>query len=371
MTGLVLGVELDGDGAHPAAWRASSHSPADLLSGGVVAARAQLAERAGFAFATFDDAPTAPGRPGGPQARLDAVLRAAYAAPLTSAIGLVPTVHGVYGEPFHVGTQLASLDYASHGRGGWLVEADPDPRAAAVFGRPAVSASVAAERAADAVEVSRRLWLSWEADAVIADVPTGRYLDRDRVHRIDFAGEDYRVTGPSIVPRPPQGLLPVFGPAALAERLELDVALFDVTSTGPDELVAASAALASTLRSRGAALAVIDLEVALDSAGAPAATRVAALDTHLPWERTRARFTGSAPALVELLAALATVVDGVRLHPAVLDVDLEELGRAVVPALRERIPVATPRSGDALRTTLGLAEAPALPRTADRLEESA
>ncbi|ERK70302.1 hypothetical protein N136_03353, partial [Leifsonia aquatica ATCC 14665] len=61
MTGLVLGVELDGDGAHPAAWRAASHAPADLLSGSVVAGRAQLAERAGFAFATFDDAPIAPG----------------------------------------------------------------------------------------------------------------------------------------------------------------------------------------------------------------------------------------------------------------------------------------------------------------------
>lgn len=371
MTGFVLGVELDGDGAHPAAWRSSSRTPREQLSGGAVAERAQLAERAGFAFATFDDAPTPPEQPGGPQARLDAVLRAAYAAPLTSAIGLVPTVHGVYGEPFHVGTQLASLDYAAHGRGGWLVEADSDARAAAVFGRPAVSASVAADRAADAVEVSRRLWLSWEEDAVIADVPTGRYLDRDRVHHIDFAGDDYRVTGPSIVPRPPQGLLPVFGPAALAERLELDVALFDVASTEPGELVAASAALASTLRSRGAALAVLELEVALDSAGVPAATRIAALDAHDPWDGSRARFAGSGPALVELLAALATVVDGVRLHPAVLDVDLEELGRAVVPALRERIPVATPRPGDALRTTLGLAEAPALPRTADRLEESA
>lgn len=371
MTGFVLGVELDGDGAHPAAWRASAFGPQGVLSGGAVARRAQLAERAGFAFATFADAPTPPHHPGGPQARLDAVLRAAYAAPLTAAIGLVPTVHGVYGEPFHVGTQLASLDYASHGRAGWLVEADPDAAAAAVFGRPAVSAPVASDRAADAVEVSRRLWLSWEADAVVVDVPTGRYLDRDRVHHIDFTGDDYRVTGPSIVPRPPQGLLPVLGRAALAERVELDVALFDVASTEPGELVAASAALASTLRSRGAALAVLDLEVALDPAGVPAESRLAALDAHASWPRTRARFTGTASALVELLAALATVVDGVRLHPAVLDVELEELGRAVLPALRERTPVATPRSGDSLRTTLGLPDAPAGPRTADRLEESA
>lgn len=365
MTGLVLGIELDGDGAHPAAWRASGHAPAELIAGRVGAERVQRAERAGFAFATFDDAPTPPDHPAGPQARLDAVLRAAYAAPLTSAIGLVPTVHGVYGEPFHVGTQLASLDIAAHGRGGWQVAVEADPRAAAVFGRPAVSAAIAADRAVDAVEVARRLWLSWEPDAVIADVPTGRYLDRDRVHYVDFAGADYRVKGPSIVPRPPQGLLPVFGPAALAERAGLDVAFFDVASERPEELVAASAALASTLRSRGASLAVLDLEVALDSVGVPAAERVAALDAHSPWTAVGARFSGSAPALVELLAALATVVDGVRLHPAVIDVDLEELERAVIPALRARLPLATPRAGDTLRATLGLAEA------AERLEESA
>lgn len=365
MTGLVLGVELDGDGAHPASWRASASAPAEHLTGRVVAGRVQRAERAGLAFATFGDAPTPPGHPGGPQARLDAVLRAAFAAPLTSAIGLVPTVHGVYGEPFHVGTQLASLDFAAHGRGGWEVVAEPDPRAAAVFGRPAVSTPAAADRAVDAVEVARRLWLSWEPDAVITDVPTGRYLDRDRVHYVDFVGADYRVKGPSIVPRPPQGLLPVFGPAALAERAGLDVAFFDVASQRPDELVAASAALASSLRSRGASLAVLDLEVALDAAGASAADRVAALDAHSPWPASAARFTGTAAALVELLAALATVVDGVRLRPAVIDVDLEELERAVLPALRQRLPLATPRAGDTLRATLGLPEA------TDRLEESA
>ncbi|UAJ81074.1 LLM class flavin-dependent oxidoreductase [Leifsonia sp. ZF2019] len=370
MTGFVLGVELDGDGAHPSAWRASGSAPGELVTGRLVAARAQRAERAGFAFATFDDAPTPPATGDAPRLRADAVLRAAYAAPLTSAIGLVPTVHGVYGEPFHLGTQLASLDFASHGRGGWLVSADSDPRSAAVYGRPAVSEADAARLAADSVEVARRLWLSWEADAVIADVSTGRYLDRERVHYIDFAGDDYRITGPAIGPRPPQELLPVFGPAALVESARLDVAVFTVASAEPGERIAAATALASTLRSRGAALAVLDLEVALDAAGLPAASRIAALDEHSPWVRGGARFVGGAGALVELLTALATVVDGVRLHPAVLDVDLEELERAVIPALRARIPVAVPRPGDTLRSTLGLAAVSALP-PADRLEESA
>ena len=61
------------------------------------------------------------------------------------------------------------------------------------------------DEAADAVEVVRRLWDSWEDDAIIKDVATGRFVDRDKLHYIDFEGRFFSVKGPSIVPRPPQG----------------------------------------------------------------------------------------------------------------------------------------------------------------------
>lgn len=69
------------------------------------------------------------------------------------------------------------------------------------------------DEAADFVEVVRRLWDSWEDDAVIRDVATGRYVDREKLHYIDFSGRSFSVKGPSITPRPPQGQLVV---AALA-----------------------------------------------------------------------------------------------------------------------------------------------------------
>ena len=56
--------------------------------------------------------------------------------------------------------------------------------------------------AADAIEVVVRLWDSWEDDAVIRDAATGRYVDRDKLHYIDFEGEFFSVKGPSITPRP-------------------------------------------------------------------------------------------------------------------------------------------------------------------------
>jgi hypothetical protein len=58
--------------------------------------------------------------------------------------------------------------------------------------------------------VVTRLWDSWEDDAEIRDVATGRFVDREKLHYVDFAGTDstgvpFTVKGPSIVPRPPQG----------------------------------------------------------------------------------------------------------------------------------------------------------------------
>ena len=54
---------------------------------------------------------------------------------------------------------------------------------------------------------------------MIRDVATGRYLDVDKLHYADFerrriAGR-YSVKGPSIIPRPLQGQLPVLAPAGL------------------------------------------------------------------------------------------------------------------------------------------------------------
>ena len=48
------------------------------------------------------------------------------------------------------------------------------------------------DEAADYVEVLRRLWDSWEDDAEIRDVATGRFIDRDKLHYIDFKGAGSR-----------------------------------------------------------------------------------------------------------------------------------------------------------------------------------
>ncbi|MDW4571770.1 LLM class flavin-dependent oxidoreductase [Microbacterium sp. M3] len=343
-TPFAVALELDADGAHPAAPSVSGpRSPRRAT------ARAQTAERFGFTAVTFDDAPL----PAGDVARLDAVQRAAFAAAVTSAIGLVPVAHVAYSEPFHVATQLASLDWASNGRAGWIAAASGTAAEAAAYGREALSDDELRRERDDVIEVARLLWDSWEDDAVIQDASTGRYLDADRLHYVDFEGASFSVKGPLITPRPPQGQLVVVAPAGTAGA---DVALV----SGAD--IAEIADAAARARAGGAARVWAEVEVVLDARGVSAARRLDALG---PWPGSgRLRYEGDAPGLVALLsglagagstaAASASSVDGVRLRVAELDVDLEELGRAVLPVLRDRIGFRSPRPGGTLRGALGL-----------------
>lgn len=74
------------------------------------------------------------------------------------------------------------------------------------FGRRTLpSESAANAENADFISVIYRLWDSWEDDAIIRDEATGRFIDRDNLHYVDFEGEFFSVKGPSITPRPPQG----------------------------------------------------------------------------------------------------------------------------------------------------------------------
>ncbi|HVV07830.1 LLM class flavin-dependent oxidoreductase [Amycolatopsis sp.] len=334
---MFLALEVDGAGAHPAAWRLAGQAPADVLNPRKIRDVVRTAEAAGFTFVTFADSPLPPSTGPDVAGRLEAGARAAYLSTLTGKIGLAPTIHTATTEPFHVAAQLATLDHATHGRAAWLVGAARGDELATVR-----SDDVPASEARDVVEVVRRLWDSWEDDAVIKDVATGRYLDPDKVHHVDFEGAAFSVKGPLITPRPPQGQPVVIAPGSLG--VEADIALV----TGHD-----LARDAGTARKSGAPLVFADIDVVLD-ANEPATERLARLDAATPWPSDRLRHTGSAGDLSRLLKELADVVDGVRLHPAVLSVDLPLLADWVLPALPPHPPAET------LRATLGL------PRPANR-----
>jgi alkanesulfonate monooxygenase SsuD/methylene tetrahydromethanopterin reductase-like flavin-dependent oxidoreductase (luciferase family) len=331
MTSLHLAVELDGDGA-----RVSPRALADAVT---------AAESSGFSLVTFDDSPLPPG--GG--FRLDATGRAAYVSTLTDRVGLAATSNVTTAEPFHLAAQLASLDHASHGRAAWIVAADGSAEALATIGGSKLDPAVLHREAADVVEVVRRLWDSWDDDAVIKDVATGRYLDPDRVHHVDFTGATFSVKGPLITPRPPQGRPVVLAPDDLAEAVRPDVVL--IGGTGLEDV----RRRAQRARESGAPLVFAEVEVLLGT-DVPAG--------RLP-HGDRLRYTGSAAGLTELLGWLATSVDGVRLHAGVHATDLPVLIEEVLPALRKENLLVAPEPGATLRTSLGL------PRPASRFAAGA
>ncbi|MFB8002781.1 LLM class flavin-dependent oxidoreductase [Nocardia sp. NPDC056000] len=347
---FALGIELDGEGYHPGAWRRADHEPERLLGAQVLRARVAAAENAGFTFASFDDSITPSATAIG--GRIDAVTRAGFVAAGTSTLGLVPVVAATYAEPFHISSQLSSLDYASRGRAGWL--AADDPGSARTWGAaPRVGDDEVRRERVDSIEVARRLWDSWEDDAVVRDYAAGKFLNRDRLHHVDFIGETFSVKGPSIVPRPPQGQVVVFG--------------YDTAGSGIDVALVSGATVAETLaavrhaREAGVPRVLVDLTVALDIPGASASERLAELDADTVADHTaRLHFSGSTGDLTALLTELSAHADGVRLHLAVIDEDLPALAHYVLPALLRAGIAHRPVPGSTLRANLRL------PRPANR-----
>jgi alkanesulfonate monooxygenase SsuD/methylene tetrahydromethanopterin reductase-like flavin-dependent oxidoreductase (luciferase family) len=340
---FALGIELDGEGSHPAAWRHANHPPSESLSGRTLLKKVHAAENAGFTLATFADSILAP--KGAIRARVDAINRASFVAATTSTIGLVPVVETTYAEPFHTSSQLATLDYSSRGRGGWIAARVADPAAGKAWGRTILTERADLDREQrDSIEVVRRLWDSWEDDAVIRDYASGRFLDRDKLHYVDFEGESFTVKGPAIVPRPPQGQMVVFGTEA--DREQVDVVL--VTETDRDAAVDAGI--------RSSRLTFVEIAVTLDTPDAAAEDRLAALNRYVPAAPSpRLEYTGTASGLVHLLTDLAAHTNGVRLFPTVIDEDLPALARYVLPALFKSGVAHRPVPGSSLRSNLGLA----------------
>jgi len=357
MTGqLHLGVALDGYGWHPQAWRAtlvSDPGTPSVLSGRYWAELAATAERGLLDFLTIDDTlMPQPGRreridPKRLAGRADAVLVAARIAPATQHIGLIPVATVTHTEPFHVSKSIATLDYVSHGRAGWQPRVSATTHEAALFGRRDGSQIPLFEEAVEYVDVVRRLWDSWEDDAIIRDVATGRYVDVDKLHYIDFAGKHFSVKGPSITPRPPQGQPVVAALAHVRPAYEFAAAAADVVFVTPTDGAAVQSILGEVHAAGGSAQKVFaDVVVSFGGDG--------------DFRSDALVFAGSAMELVDMLLDWqGQGIDGARLRPAVNAADLPVIVDEVVPLLQRAGRFRTGyRHGETLRARLRLPVAP-------------
>ncbi|MGW1995604.1 LLM class flavin-dependent oxidoreductase [Embleya sp. NPDC001921] len=360
---LHLGVALDGAGRHPAAWRSPHARPAELFDPRYWVELARTAERGLLDFIRLDDSlgPPSPRIPG----RLDAVSVAARVAPATASIGLIPAATTTHTEPFHVSTAIATLDHVSRGRAGWWPLPSRTALEARHFGRkPVATPGELADEQSEFTDVVSRLWDSWEDDAIIRDVATSRFLDREKLHYVDFEGTWFDVRGPSITPRPPQGRpvigITVDGPDTLEIAARFADVLF-VDATGPDE--------ARRLRERAHAIAegngrdpaelrvLAEITVHLAATDAQARRQRALLDARSDVPVAAGLgFTGTPEALADRLAGwyVGGAVDGFTLIPGVLPHDLDRIAEDLVPLLRERGHIRTAYTAHTLRGHLGL-----------------
>jgi alkanesulfonate monooxygenase SsuD/methylene tetrahydromethanopterin reductase-like flavin-dependent oxidoreductase (luciferase family) len=383
-----LAVALEGAGWHPAAWREPRARPDELFQAGYWADLIQEAERGLLDFVTIEDGLGLQSarhfeqdwRTDQVRGRLDAVLIAARVAPLTSHIGLIPTAVVTHTEPFHISKAIATLDYVSTGRAGLRVQVTARPHEAAHFGRrrfpaldltdrssPQVQDLVAElfDEAADYVEVVRRLWDSWEDDAEIRDVATGRFIDRGKLHYIDFTGVHFSVKGPSITPRPPQGqpVVSALGHASVPYRLigrSADIGFVTPRDAGHAASIVAEIRDAQQAAGRAGDTVHVfgDLVVFLDEPGGETgAERKARLDdlAGYPYASDATIFTGTAAGLADLLQAWqAGGLSGFRLRPGAVPQDLHTITRGLVPELQRRAAFRNSYESQTLRGLLGL-----------------
>ena len=197
---------------------------------------------------------------------------------------------------------------------------------------------------------------------------TGRFIDRDKLHYIDFEGRWFSVKGPSINPRPPQGSRSS-PPRPRQRAVPVIARSADIGFVTPRD-AAHAAEIVAQIRaeqapagrpeqaSTGQTVHVFgDLVVFLDETKAAAVARRERLDERAGTEyRSDARiFTGTAIGLADLLQEWqAAGLSGFRLRPAALPHDLTQITDRLVPELRRRCLFRARYEADTLRGLLGL-----------------
>ena len=204
---LHLNAFLMGVGHHEAAWRLPESDPYAHTDVEHFKNLARIAERGKLDSVFLADGPVLWSnlgrRPGG---ALEPTVLLTALAGATSHIGLIATASTTYNEPYNLARRFASLDHISGGRAGWNIVTTAGLDAARNFNLDALPAHRERyERASEFLDVSIKLWDSWDDDAALGDKANGVWGDDDKIYPPEHVGRFYRVAGALNVPRSPQG----------------------------------------------------------------------------------------------------------------------------------------------------------------------
>ncbi|MFE5185465.1 LLM class flavin-dependent oxidoreductase [Streptomyces sp. NPDC056628] len=204
---LHLNAFLMNTGHHEASWRLPESDPYAHVDLAHYVRLARTAERGTFDSLFLADGPqlwsNLAQRPAG---SLEPLTLLTALATATEHIGLIATASTSYNSPYNLARKFASLDIVSGGRAGWNIVTTAGAEAARNFGLDAEPAHAERyARAAEFLDVARKLWDSWEDDAIVADKAAGVWGDDSKIHPPRHRGTYFRVEGALNVPRTPQG----------------------------------------------------------------------------------------------------------------------------------------------------------------------
>jgi FMN-dependent oxidoreductase (nitrilotriacetate monooxygenase family) len=195
-----------GTGHHEASWRLPESDPVATTSVEHFQRLAQIAERGTFDSLFLADGPVMFGnvaqRPSGVIEPLTLLTALAL---VTEHVGLIATASTSYNSPYNLARRFSALDHVSNGRAGWNIVTTAGVDAARNFGvdeQPLHAERYA--RAAEFIDVTLKLWDSWEDDVVIADKGAGVWGDNTKIHPADHRGKYFSVAGALNSPRSPQ-----------------------------------------------------------------------------------------------------------------------------------------------------------------------
>jgi alkanesulfonate monooxygenase SsuD/methylene tetrahydromethanopterin reductase-like flavin-dependent oxidoreductase (luciferase family) len=247
---------------------------------------------------------------------LDPIPLIVALAECSTRIGLAGAIEIDHAEPFNIARSFAAADRLTAGRSA-LIAATGAKRPGDFGHAPVRTTAERYARAVECIAVVRKLWDSWEDEAILLDKPNGKFSNPDRVHPIEHAGTFFSVRGPLNAPRPLQGNPPVIQRDATAEGLAL-------------------------------ARETADVFIAADVSTLPAIRR--ALGDR-PRLLASLSFDGPPADCAARLAELSSLCDGVDVVAPDLDWFVDE----VVPLLRARGLRPAAYEGKTLREHLGLA----------------
>ncbi|MEU1704126.1 LLM class flavin-dependent oxidoreductase [Streptomyces sp. NPDC005706] len=204
---LHLNAFLMNTGHHEASWRLPESDPYAHVDLAHYVRLARIAERGTFDSLFLADGPqlwsNLAQRPAG---ALEPLTLLTALATATEHIGLIATASTSYNSPYNLARRFASLDIVSGGRAGWNIVTTAGREAARNFGLDAEPAHAERyARAAEFLDVSLKLWDSWEDDAIVADKAAGVWGDDSKIHPPRHQGTYFGVEGALNVPRSPQG----------------------------------------------------------------------------------------------------------------------------------------------------------------------